>query len=354
MSSSFQRMYEVVRKTENDPYEDYLTEMIRPVLENPKMLSSFLKRFVDKKLDSIDHHKVFTQRTYTKIKDHLTDSRPDMVITFEEQGIRHIMFIENKLGSGEGDRQLSRYADHLEEQAKMGYHAHLLYITQYYDPKPISLLLDQTSGSGCQQYQWYEIYHWMKEFEEDLYCQQIMLFMEGFSLNKDRRFTPIDIHSIQNMGRIQSMLDDCLDGRVADTFTSLFGKPKQWNTRASQLREAWRYVLYNDQSDWKFVGCGLWLTDDDYPLVTVFMEVDPRCNRKPNVLQVVQQFCSDHEGWELEGPEDLNSEFRVSYDQSLVTFLSDHDHIESIQTFLISKLQELHELKDKNPSLHWN
>ena len=71
------------------------------------------------------------------------------------------------------------------------------------------------------------------------------------------------------------MLDDCLDGKVSDTLTTLFGKPKQWINRAYQLREDSRYILYNDQSDWKFIGCGLWLTDDEYPVVTVLWKCIP-------------------------------------------------------------------------------
>src|SRR2546429_250456 len=82
MNSSFQRMYDTVRKTENHPLEDYLTEVIAPILESQEMVSSFMKRFIHKKFRSIENIKVFTQKTYAKINDHLTDSRPDMVITF--------------------------------------------------------------------------------------------------------------------------------------------------------------------------------------------------------------------------------------------------------------------------------
>ncbi|NHC42767.1 PD-(D/E)XK nuclease family protein [Bacillus sp. MM2020_1] len=354
MNSSFQRMYDVVRKTENHPLEDYLTEVIAPIMESQEILISFLKRFIHKKYRFIEHIKVFTQRTYAKINDHLTDSRPDLVITFTTDSHRHIIFIENKLGSGEGDRQLSRYADHLNEQAKRGYHVHLLYITQFYDPKQIDTMLDKKSGSGYHQLQWYQFFYWLSGFEHDLYCKQVLRYMEGLGLNKDRKFTPTDIFSIQNSRKIQSMLDDCLDGKVSDTLTTLFGKPKQWINRAYQLREDSRYILYNDQSDWKFIGCGLWLTDDEYPVVTVFMEVHPNCNRRIEVLQAVEKFCLDHEGWSLDGPEDLNSWFTVSFDQSLVHFLSANDHIETIQTFIVEKLNELYQLKENNPSLQWS
>ncbi|MGJ9386202.1 PD-(D/E)XK nuclease family protein [Salipaludibacillus sp. CF4.18] len=355
MGSSFTKMYDTVRKTANHSIEDYLTEMLAPMMECEEKLVSFMKKFVHNKFHSMQDIQVFTQRTYVKLASHAMDSRPDMVITFTMEKTRHIVFIENKLGSGEGNRQLRRYADHLKEQAKSGYHVHLIYMTKYYDPKQIEGLLVNESGSGTHQLQWYQFYQWLKNFEDNLYCKQVIHYMEGLGLNKNRQFTPADIHTIQNSMKIQSMLDDCLGGKVTEAFEKLFGTKKQWTNRAVQLRDEARYVLYNDQTDWKFVGCGLWLAEEeeDYPEVSIFMEVDPRCHRREEVLAAVDAFCRDHEGWNLEGPEDLNSWFTISFDQSLLHFLSAKDHIESIQTFMIEKLTELHQLKKNNPTLKW-
>ncbi|WP_082091518.1 PD-(D/E)XK nuclease family protein [Domibacillus tundrae] len=191
----------------------------------------------------------------------MSDSRPDLVITFNHGSASHVVFIENKLGSGEGYLQLERYRDHLTLHKLSGFAVHLFYITQYYDPKNMDSVKDH-----FQQLQWFEVFHWLQEeYREDLYCKQILKYMEEIGLDKTRTFLPQDIYAVQNLWKTLSMLDEYLDGKTAHCFTNLFGKPKQLGTRVTQLRYWNRYVIHNDQSDWKFVGCGFWMEHENYP-----------------------------------------------------------------------------------------
>jgi hypothetical protein len=103
----------------------------------------------------------------------------------------------------------------------------------------------------------------------------------------------------------------------------------------------------------KFIGCGFWFTEDAYPEISVFLEVSPNCRRKDELLKAIESFCMEHEDWEFEGPEDDKDEFILYIDKSLLYFLSEPDHIESIQNHMIEKLQELHTLKSKFPELKW-
>lgn len=354
MSSSFKRIYHVLKQTEHASLEDYLTEIIAPAFEKEEILESFFERFTGHKYSQINDIKVYTQRTYIKLDTHLTDSRPDIVINFLRGGERHVIFIENKLGSSEGHLQLKRYKDHLKLHEENGFIVHLVYITKYYDPKDSQILGNDRDKLRFLQLQWFQFYDWFKKFEEDLYCQQVIAYMEEIGLSKSRRFLPQDIYAIQNAGKTIAMLDECLDGIVFESFTRHFGKPKQWTHRTYQLREEGRYVIINDQSDWKFVGCGFWLTEEDYPEVSVFIEVSPNSQSRERLKQTFEEFVLKNEGWSLDGPDNQNSWFTLYFDKSLVHFLKEKDHIDAIQSFLTSRLQELYNLKQSNPELNWN
>jgi PD-(D/E)XK nuclease superfamily len=351
MQTTFKRIYDLVKYSTNNPLEDYLTELIAPIFKDEKFLSSFLQKFTYKNFDSVSKIRVSTQKTYVKIFDHDKDSRPDLVITFENKQGKHIIFFENKLGSGEGHFQLQRYYDHLNIHQSKGYFTYLFYVTEKYDPKEKSKF--SIPGTKFIQIQWFQVYDWLEQFVDNLYIEEVLKYMEANEMNKSRKFSPTDIHSLQNLYHLQSMLDETLNGKLKSNFETLFGKPMQWINRAKQLRDSNRYVLFSDQSDWKFIGCGFWFTEDEYPEISVFLEVSANCRRKDELLKAIEIFCSEYEGWEFEGPEDEKDEFIVYTDRSMLSFLSEPDHIESIQNHIIERLKELHTLKTKFPELKW-
>ncbi|WP_180955364.1 PD-(D/E)XK nuclease family protein [Peribacillus deserti] len=351
MKTLFKRVYDLLKNTETHRIEDYLTEIFSPILKSEEKLKSFLNRFINDNYEEVSNVQIFTQRTYSKLEGHSVDSRPDMVINYTGGTKKHILFIENKVGSQEGENQLSRYADHLKVHQSKGYNVYLLYLTKYYEPKEDEYILD--NGSGFTQKRWYEVYNWLSQYKKDLYCRQVIEYMEELQLNKTRKFTPIDIYAIQNAQRLQSMLDECLDGRVMDKFTELFGKPKQWSHRTTQLRANNLYILINDQTDWKFVGCGFEFTEEEYPSLTVFIEVHPNCNKKDATIAALNLFCENKEEWTFQPPSDDNEYFWCYTEKNLVQFLPEEDHIMGIQNYLIARLQEVHQIKVDNPQLVW-
>ncbi|WCN36236.1 PD-(D/E)XK nuclease family protein [Aneurinibacillus uraniidurans] len=353
MKSLFLRQYSLLKSTDFHPLEDYLTEIISLLFECPNKLSDFADHFLDEQLEKAETIHVHTQRTYSKLSTHSVDSRPDLVITFRNHTKKHVLFIENKLGSGEGNQQLTRYADHLNEYRKRGYRVHLLYITQYYDPKDGSSLFSKLNRSEFKQIQWYQFYAWLREYTNDLYCKQVITYMEELRLNKSRRFSPLDIYSIQNARKTLTMMDDCLDGKVTEAFSRLFGKPKKWPNRAMQLRYDDRYVITHDQSDWKYVVCGFWINEEEYPTLCVLIEVSPNCSLTEEVLKAMETFGKENEDWIYEEPDDINGWSCLYHEISLSSLLIEEDHINSIQDYFVGKLEELYKLKDENPNLIW-
>lgn len=344
-------MYDLASYSTSNPLEDFLTEVIAPVFKDEEILTSFLSKFTGKQEENISNIRVSTQKTYRKILDHSTDSRPDLVVTFETAKRRHIIFFESKFGSSEGVQQLKRYYDHLIQHSLKGYATHLFYVTREYDPKETRSATHQ--GTMFSQMQWFQIYNWLITFKENLYVNEVLKYMEVYELNKSRVFSPSDIHALQNLYKLQTMLDETLNGKLKLAFEEFFGRSMQWQNRAKQLRERNRYVLSNDQSDWKYIGCGFWFTEEEYPDITVFLEVSSNCQRKEEVLKAIDTFCLEHPEWEFEGPEDERDGFILYIDKSLLMFLSESDHIDSIQEYIIGKLEELHTLKTQFPELKW-
>jgi len=142
---------------------------------------------------------------------------------------------------------------------------------------------------------------------------------------------------------------------VDEEMTRLFGKALQQYNRYNQLKHMDRYVKASEQQGRATeVGIGFYSTYEDYPIVSVVYEFNPRrCSDYPHVVEVMQEFVNTHSGWETF---DLNSDAEwqgISFDRSLVEFLHFKDHISEIQKFFLEKLRELHEVKVKYPQLYW-
>jgi hypothetical protein len=354
LSYLFQRIHSLLRKGQSSMYEDLLTEVIAEVLEDKEKLTSFMENILGVKLKKqIDNVIVNTQRTFLKIEGHETDSRPDLVIQFNEADMKYIIFFENKLQASEGDNQLQRYAEHLKSYKINGFKTYLVYITRYDDPKDNSEIFIKGITAEFIQCRWYKVYNWLIT-QRDAYIDKVIEFMEGLGLNESRRFLPHDMYAIQEMNRLQRMMDECLDGVVDDTMTKLFGRPMGWSNRNVQLRDHWRYFKVNDQGNWlTWIGCGFYITEEEYPLVCVTYEVSPNYENRKQVIKAMKEFIKNREDWDEYDLEDDTSWSGISCDKYLLEFLQEEDHIVAIQKFFVEKLEELHTIKEKYPTLNW-
>jgi hypothetical protein len=233
MNSLFKRLYHLLSSKDRNQQEDYLTEIFAEVLEKEGMLHDFLNAFTDINLSQMNIREVTTQKTYAKQEDHITDSRPDMMIRFSDGNKHHVLFIENKLGTGEGYQQLKRYADHLHSYEADGCMTHLIYITKVHDPKKKSDIIQSGNNASFTQVHWYQIYNWLKGHRSE-FINIFLEFMEEMQLNDSRRFVPQDIYAIQHMERLIRMMDTCLEGKVEETVSTLFSRSTGWTNRVAQ------------------------------------------------------------------------------------------------------------------------
>ena len=86
--------------------------------------------------------RVSSQRTFAPLEHHDTASCPDLLIEVywlleeeptNEETVADVVMVESKIGSGEGQDQLRRYAEHLDDMSSFRGEA-LLYVTRAYDP----------------------------------------------------------------------------------------------------------------------------------------------------------------------------------------------------------------------------
>jgi len=356
MKNVFTRLFHVLKNSNGNPYEDFLTELFAEHLSEDTCIVEFFTQLLDEPVKELNHLSVDTQVTYPALMHHQTDSRPDIVIQFYDGQQHHIVFIECKLASSEGVEQLSRYADHLNVFSAKGSRCYLIYLTQYFEEKDGTSLSSKSPNLKFMQLRWYQIYKWIKQsaIQSD-YASKLLDYMEEIGLEDNRKFSPIDVYGIQHMNRLQRMMDECMDDAVDGLMTELFGKALQQYNRYNQLKYMERYVKASEQEGRATeVAVGFYISDDDYPIISVVYEFNPRrCPDSSKVIAAMHDFIATHPEWETF---DLNSNAEwqgISCDRSLVKFLHHEDHILEIQKFYLEKLKELHAIKVKHPDLYW-
>ena len=338
----------MLRKGQNNALEDYFTEIFAEIFEDKEMLVDFFKRFASTNLEDPSNISITTQRTFDKLDHHEMGSKPDLVIQFQDEGQNFISFFENKLEASEGPKQLKRYAHHLKEYKNRGFNTFLFYVTRYHDPK---------ENNDIIQLRWYMVYNWIKE-NRNPFIDKVITSMEEIKLNETRRFLPQDVLAIQEMNRLQRMMDECLDGPVDKTMKNLFGQPMGWSNRNVQLRDENRYFkTYTYDQEWGiWIGCGFKLNDDEYPLVSVLFQVSPTYNKRNETIEAVNWFLDNEgrkNGWIGYDLEDDRKWSGTRCDKKLLEFLNHEDHINAIQDFFIQKMYEFNALKEKYPDLDW-
>ena len=132
---------------ESVPLEDLFTEAVARLFERrPELCLAWLKDaglLASEKATSLQetYVRVWTQRPLVPLEHHDTASRLDLLIEvhwpFEELAdggsMADVVILESKIGSGEADGQLRRYAEHLDRMTDL--RKTLVYMTRAYDPK---------------------------------------------------------------------------------------------------------------------------------------------------------------------------------------------------------------------------
>lgn len=150
------------------PLEDFTTEGFAGILKNPEILKSYVNWL---KLPPGDY-KVFTQGKYSLEDDF--NCIVDLVLENNEV----LCFIEHKVDSKEGWKQLERYSKSLDREAGKR-KTYLKYCTKRVDLKKIK-------NHQFQQFRWYDIANWLeKNHINQPLVQDYLNFLKLHQMAKD-------------------------------------------------------------------------------------------------------------------------------------------------------------------------
>jgi hypothetical protein len=219
------------KNPQKTPLEDFTTEVFVGLLkmeENIKndFISSFLK------LPTEENYRLTTQAHYSLDNDY------DCIVDFVIESNNVICFIENKVNSEEGERQLERYGKVLDGYKNEGKTTKLFYCTKYSDKK-------EYVSHNFDQFRWYEIAKFLKKYEDNGFVNEFIKFLKIYDMAQELTLDAKDFVSLCNLQNIINKMYDYLE-RVKPLFEKKFINEQKISDGFSmkQLRDYNRLIYY--------------------------------------------------------------------------------------------------------------
>lgn len=311
-------LYKKRRNTNKTPLEDFTTEILVGILEgNAELLDKFVNNVL--KVDG-DGFSIESQVKYTFEND--INCIIDMVVSNEE----NICFIENKIHSGEGKRQLERYTKVLSEihsiQAK---NIFLRYCTKNYEPKEIT-------NVNFLQYRWSDIYNFLEEYQGEM-VDEYLEFLRGEGMASAGDFNYEDLIVMKNITSTITKMDECLDN-TKDILIKEFGKPYERDyERLKEIVKNEEYTMWSNDivaGEKSYISLGFTISDGgDSSIITPFLHVDFCIYKENTKYEKVKEYLEELEKEFTENYSD-NDKVLLSYEKPLVDFLSLENQVDNI------------------------
>lgn len=292
---------------------------------------------------------------HSVIPDHPVDSRPDLVIEIDSErgstGATSVFYIESKVDSGEGDRQLPRYAEHLEAQHGGG---HLIYLTKRYDPKEDGYVRRYAPNVTFVQSRWHHVWGAVRDARvtappplKALY-DDVLSFLSHLGMDHDPRLTPADLLALGQAPRTYAFLDETLTAGTpspATRLSDLVGKLGRGPSLA-QIRNHNRYPIYKTfgQTHAFFeVLLGYWFLGDELPRLGLQLGSLSESGGGGEIAALVQTLSGVHaESFDEKWTASENGSWQVaSVSRPLAPLLGAEDHVEAIRSEFMLLLDEL-------------
>jgi len=256
------------------PLEDFTTELFVGLLNIEKEIKkSFISDFLD--LPNADYY-LRTQVKYELKND--TNCIVDFVIESDDL----ICFIENKVNSKEGKRQLERYGKVLDSYSKK---TKLLYCTKYYDNKGYS-------NHHFKQIRWFEVAKFLNKFEDNSLVVEFINFLTTHKMAQKLTFSAQDFLTLENLQNILSLTNEHLD-RVKPIFQETFKSPKKISDVRSVsqvLRHNRLIFMFSDiisENGWSEIKYGFQLGN---PAIYVGIWIDKKNNAYTDFIKAIEPF----------------------------------------------------------------
>lgn len=322
---------------------------------------------------------VATQKPFVALEHHEVASRPDLWIEVrtpgedasEGYGVSDVFLVESKIDAVEGERQLKRYAEHLDRMTD--HHGKtLIYITRAYDPKDEGEVRSSVSGICFEQLRWHDFYNFLRKTERDALIEEIMIFMEEQGMARSYRFSTADLMTLSGVPRAFEIFDETLGGEVKAELESFVGnKTRPVTNSLGEIRSHLRYRIraplhgedllcdvgyqlgrVDKQADAAFLR----IPADGYPTVFVSLEARPGALGRDASVVAMRKIglC---ENWQTHNIDNPGGWAGVRRTRNLAGLLQEEDHVAAVKAFFIESIRQLREelmaFKKDRPDLPW-
>ena len=242
-------LYKKNRASEKTPLEDFITEILVGVLENDnELLDSFVNNILEIEGTGFS---IESQVKYN------LDNDINCIIDIVVRNDENICFIENKVHSSEGERQLERYSKVLNEiHSFQGKNMFLRYCTKFYDPKNIDNI-------DFLQYRWSNVYRFLEEYKSEL-IYEYLEFLRGEGMAGSGDFNYEDLITLKNIYKTLSKMDECLDEVKVILENTFNSKCENKSERTKQIKESQLYIArIKNLNEYRIeVGAGFDMDDE--------------------------------------------------------------------------------------------
>jgi hypothetical protein len=334
-----------------------LTEVVAAVLRNaPELALEWLRAIGATELHVADAVEVSTQVRYAQLAGHEADSRVDLVIRLSGGGRREVIFVESKVGSGQGYQQLQRYAELLAVECARapGAQGCLVFVTRDFEPckKPAV----PEFAFRFRATRWFEVYRMLKARRNgDGLEKQLLLFMKENHMSNGNTFRSVDLVALENFLSAKALMDQTLE-ELPEQAAKLRGIMSSQTKAMGELRKWSRYVRFIDYKS-IFLMVGYWLPseDPDEPVwAGVAMQSNPGGPARNEVIAAFKGWIAKEtpgrEGDEL----DVSSSWSAIHKGvSLNTLLSTKDDVAALKAHFDALLDEVESFQRAYPTLPW-
>jgi hypothetical protein len=345
---------------EHHRLEDFHTEIVAHVLaRNSQLTLGWLQKLGVTELREADEIAVSTQQAFEPIEGlHNFGSRPDIMIQISKGERSEAVFIESKVGSEEGQGQLSKYMDQLRALPEEVNQRSLVFITRDYERK------DDLSDKTVRFFQtrWADFYHFLHDLESPSdTIRELLKFMQENNMSQSNRFTAIELLALTNHHRARSLMDATMWENVGKKFAKVCGATGSATKAMSELRWNNRYVMAAGHGDGYQIAflLGYWFPDQqpsDSTEAGMYIYVNPKAADRPAIVKAMRKFSEASKGatrkWDwVTGGDDWEN---IQCTRKLEDFLAEENHVAAITKWFEELLDDAAAFRKQNPKLPWS
>jgi hypothetical protein len=282
--------------------------------------------------------------------------------------LRDLIFIESKLGAGEGDRQLQRYAELLHDDHSAN-QKWLIYITRERDTKNPGWIFQDIPGSPVKflQLRWRDFYRFLigqakdPDKPQDFLVNEVTRFMEENGMGKKVQFSEADLPALANLQHPFQLILAVLDKDMQRDYQVTVGSKGSF-TPIELLTQDWaRFAIEGD-----IVGDGLQcrmgfdnLAKGGDPRLFIMLQVRPEefygTNRRlrRELVEMLKDIKANRSGWWEIELDNTRWHSLIEKSTNLSSLLPSGEIVEDCKQVLHNYLDELAEIKRSYPEIAW-